>query len=105
MAASTTRRDARRSMTPTRLKLQDGLVTHSPLYFEDSAEVAYREDDSFAWSSDDYIQLFVGGGRFIANGVFFPISVLDTPPWLLMSSDGRPSRTVLGVKHDAMRHE
>ena len=105
LAASTTHRNARRPITPSHLKSQDGSVTHSPLYFEDNDEAAYREDNSSAKTSNDFLHIFVENSRFILNSVFYPISVLDMPPWSQMSSDGIPSRMVFGVKQDAVRRQ
>lgn len=105
LAASTTHRNARRPITPSHLKSQDGSVTHGPLYFEDNDEAVYREDDSSAKNSNDFLCFFVENSRFILNSLFYPISVLDTPHWSQMASDGIPSRMVFGVEQDAVRRE
>lgn len=103
MAASTTPRDAHRSITVSTLHPKDGSISHTPLFFEDDLEVAFEEDGSFAWTGDDFAQVFVGSGRFLISTVLYPVSAFDTPPWSTMVSDGRPSRNVRGVKQDAAR--
>lgn len=103
MAASTTPRDAHRSITALTLHPKDGSISHAPLFFEDDHEVAFVEDGSFAWTGDDFVQVFVGSGRFLVSTVFYPVSVFDTSPWSTMVSDGRPSRKVWGVIQDAAR--
>lgn len=105
MAASTTHRDARRPITPSHLKSQDGSVSHGPLYFEDDDEAAFSEDHFSAKKTNEFLCMFVENSRFILNTVFYPISVLDTPHWSRMASDGIPSRMVFGVKQDAVRRE
>jgi len=81
----------------------DGAVTHGPLYFEDPADDVGSEDGAFSWTGEDFLQMAIGPARFLMNGVFIPISLLDTPPWMVMSSDGEPSRTVVWQAHDAGR--
>ena len=80
-----------------------GAVTHGPLYFEDGFEDGGSDDDQFAWTKEDYLQLFYWRGRFLVNAVFFPISVVAAPPQTVMVSDGRISRELAGVGHDAER--
>jgi hypothetical protein len=81
----------------------DGTVTHGPLYFEDPFEDKGSEDGKFAWTGEDYLQMFYWRGRFLVNTVFFPVSAVVTPPWVLMASDGNLSRQALGMDHDAER--
>ena len=83
--------------------MADGTVTHGALYFEDPCETAGSDDGQFAWTAEDHAQLFVGPFRYLLNGAFMPVSVVDTPPWRFMASDGEPSRHVLWMPHDAER--
>lgn len=103
MAASTTPRDAHRSLAATSLRSQREFVSHNPLFFEDEHEVAFEEDGSFAWTGEDFAQVFLGSGRFLVTTLLYPVSMLDTPPWSTMVSDGRPSRNVWGVEQDAAK--
>ena len=99
-AIETTRGDLRRPFEVMELPVGDGTVTHGPLYFEDPDEEA-DGDDQFAWTAQDYLRLFNWRGRFLYNLALFPVSVVVTPPWMWMASDGYPSRKVFGTYHDA----
>ena len=93
-----------RSYARMSVTAKDGTVSHSPLYFEDAFEDVSGEDDSFAWTGEDYLAWFGGGGRFLINTALFPLSAAVTPPWVVMTSDGQPGRRVLGLEaHDAAR--
>jgi hypothetical protein len=75
------------------------------LLFEDAAEETQTADDAFAWTGEDYLGWFVGGGRFLTNTVLCPISAVVTPPWSTMVSDGLPEQRVLGTEvHDSAMH-
>jgi hypothetical protein len=78
-----------------------GTVTHGPLYFEDPTDEHGSDDGQFAWTAEDYWHFLSWRGRFVINGLFFPASVVVTPPWMVMESDGKPSREVLGERLDA----
>ena len=95
-AAIRVRRHAMREIRP-----HDGSVTHAPLYFEDPFEEQGSDDGKFAWTGEDYLQMWYWRGRFLVNAVFAPLSLAVTPPWMVMVSDGKPSRTVFGSLHDA----
>ena len=83
------------------VRAEDGMVTHGPLYFEDPFEETGGEDGVFALSGVDYRHLVYGPWRFLTNAVLFPINGVVTPPWLVMTSDGKPSRRAWGMDHDA----
>ncbi len=100
LAVETTRADLHRPFKVMELPAGDGTVTHGPLYFEDPDEEA-DGDDRFAWTAQDYLRIFNWRGRFLFNLALFPVSVMVTPPWMVMASDGYPSRKVFGVYHDA----
>jgi len=102
-AAKTTPTVRQRDYTPFELCAEHEGVTHGPLYFEDSSEDKGSDDDRFAWTGEDYLQLFYWRGRFLLNTVFFPVSAVVTPPWTVMESDGRISRHSLGFDYDATR--
>jgi len=89
--------------TPIVLRAKEGTVTHTPLYFEDPFEDKGSDDGQFAVTGEDYLQVFYWRGRFLLNTIFFPVSVLVTPPWTLMASDGVLSEQALGKDHDAER--
>jgi len=102
-AAKTTPSVRQRGYASFELRSEDLGVTHGPLYFEDPFEDKGSEDGRFAWTGEDYLQIFYWRGRFLLNTVFFPVSAVVTPPWTLMESDGRLSRQSLGYDHDAKR--
>ena len=99
-AVETTRGDLHRPYEAMLLPAGDGTVTHGPLYFEDPDEEA-DGDDRFAWTGQDYLRIFNWRGRFLFNLALFPVSVVVTPPWMVMASDAYPSRKILGIYHDA----
>jgi hypothetical protein len=93
-----------RPYAEVQVNAHDGTVTHGPLYFEDPFEDTGSEDGRFAWTGTDYLHAWLlGPGRFAVNAVAFPISAVVDPPWVVMASDGQPSRSVAGMKHDAER--
>ena len=102
-AAKTTPTVRQLDYAPVELRAEADGVTHGPLYFEDPFEDKDSEDGRFAWTGEDYLQIFYWRGRFLLNTVFFPVSAVVTPPWTVMESDGRLSRQALGYDHDAER--
>ena len=102
-AAMTTPTVRQRGYEPFELHAEDEGVTHGPLYFEDPFEDKGSVDGRFAWTGEDYLQMFYWRGRFLLNTVFFPVSAVVTPPWTVMESDGHLSRQALGYDHDAER--
>ncbi len=93
-----------REHTAKEIRPFDGSVTHGPLYFEDPFEENGSNDGQFAWTGEDYLQWWYWRGRFIFNAVIFPLSAVETPPWTVMVSDGKPSRKLFGSMHDADRY-
>ncbi len=79
----------------------DGSVTHGPLFFEDGLEDTWSGDGSFYVRGSDVGQWVAWQARFAINLVAVPYSVIVTPPWGVMVSDGSPSRTMLGEPYDA----
>lgn len=102
-AAETTPTVRQREYALLELRPEEMGVTHGPLYFEDPFEDKGSVDGRFAWTGEDYLQMFYWRGRFLLNTVFFPVSAVVTPPWTVMESDGRLSRQALGYDHDAKR--
>ncbi len=92
-----------RGYAPFELHAEPEGVTHGPLYFEDPFEDKGSEDGQFAWTGEDYLQLFYWRARYLLNGIFLPVSLVVTPPWTVMESDGHLSRQALGYDHDAER--
>jgi hypothetical protein len=72
----------------------DGSVIHGPLYFEDPFETKGSEDGRFAWTWEDYLQVFYWRGRFLLNAVFIPVSAVVQPPWTDVSSGAGTSAPV-----------
>jgi hypothetical protein len=88
---------------PQYVRAQDGTVAHWPLWWEDPFVDKGSEDDQFAWTEEDYLAMPYGLGRFILNTMGWPVSVVVTPPWVVMGSNGVLSRQALGYDHDAER--
>lgn len=78
-------------------------VTHGPLIFEDPREFSSSNDERYVWRAEDYYAIFCSGGRFMLNLVALPVSEVVTHPWMLMESDGEPSKNWFGETHDAKR--
>lgn len=89
---------------PKEIRSFDGSVTHGPLFFEDPFEENGSDDGQFAWTAEDHLQWWYWRGRFLANAILSPWTLVDTPPWTVMVSDGKPSRRVIGHLHDADRY-
>ncbi len=102
-AAETRKSERPRDFAAATIGAADGAVTHGPLYFEDPIEDSGSDNGAFAWTGEDYLQWVIGPSRFLVNTVLVPISMVDTPPWTVMSSDGEASRTVVWQAHDAGR--
>jgi len=92
-----------RGHAPTERHAENGTVAHAPLYFEDPFEDKGSEDGQFAWTGEDYLQMFYWRVRFLVNAIALPVSAVVTPPWTVMGSDGRLSRQAFGYDHDAER--
>lgn len=88
-----------RPFAQTQVNAKDGTVTHGPLLFEDAFEEIEGTDNTFAWTGEDYLGWFGGGGRFLINTALYPISAVVTPPWKTMASDGHPEPRVFGSEH------
>jgi hypothetical protein len=82
-------------------------VAHTQLYwecpFEEPTSECSKCANRFAWSAEDYISFVYSPGRFLANTVLYPLSIVIDPPWITMESDGVPGRRRLREMHDAHR--
>ena len=92
-----------RPYAPTTAPAVDGTVDHLPLCFEDWFEDTERDEGRFAWTGWDYIHILSWRGRFLVNLMGFPLTVVMTPPWQAMYSDGHAERRDLGLQYDAAR--
>ncbi len=90
-----------RGWEETRLAAADGGVTHWPLWFEDPFEDKGSTDGRFAWTVEDYVAYPYCFSRWVLNNMGFPVSLVVTPPFTPMVSDGELSRQALGADHDA----
>ncbi|HNQ23659.1 MAG TPA: hypothetical protein PKK06_11250 [Phycisphaerae bacterium] len=77
-------------------------VTHAPLYFETSSEVREVSDDRVVWIARDYMLMLGGPARFLVNLAALPVSLVDTPFWWEMASDGQMGRRTFGLPYDAV---
>mgnify|MGYP006908268508 FL=1 len=71
-------------------------VPHYPLWWEDPFEDKGDQNDTFAWTWQDYVVMPYSVGRFALNGLAWPISAIVTSPGTPLISDGVPGRD-----HDA----
>lgn len=103
-------------VTPT--QSESGAVTHGPDYFQDpfedqGAAAAPVGGSPSALSGEitgrgrehriDWVDAFAtpyGYARYTLNGLFLPVSMVVTPPWTEMESDGVLSEQALGPDHD-----
>jgi hypothetical protein len=95
-AAQAEQTTLRRPHGAKEVRAKDGAVTHTPLYFADPFEEVDAARKVVAWSGADYLYLFYGPGRFLANTALFPISAITEPPWQRVVSDVTPDRTSVG---------
>jgi hypothetical protein len=65
-----------------------GEVPHYPLYWEDPFEDVGDQNEHFAWTWQDYVVMPYSMGRVLLNTVAVPVSMVVTPPWQTMVSDG-----------------
>ncbi|MHC4696451.1 MAG: hypothetical protein ACYTFA_06900 [Planctomycetota bacterium] len=88
--------DLRRPYENMQVHAEAGTVTYGPLYFVDPLEGKGDDDGRFAWTGKDYLLFFHGHAQFLLHGIFWPVSVVAEPPWMVMSSDSPPQWTTLG---------
>lgn len=104
---------------PSSVAYHNGSVTHWPLWFQDPFEDrgntdvpmtnpdAQRDlpDNTFAVTWVDYFHLAYGPARELLNIAGWPISAVVEHPGMLMESDGRISKNILGYDHDPKRSD
>jgi hypothetical protein len=81
-----------------------GAVTHWPLWMEDPfVDKGHGREglNRFHLGWEDYVALAYVYPRYTLNWLGLPVSMVVTPPWTLMESDGALSRQGLGYDHDA----
>lgn len=98
----------RRAWEPLAVSVEDGRVSHFPLHFEDpfedkGAEAFGPTSDEYKWRCSDIVAAPWTYARHWLNIVAYPVSLVVTPPWTLMESDGQLSKQALGYDHDAAR--
>ena len=81
-----------------------GTVLHGPLWFEDPFEDKGTGHDGYYVGWEDYVAMPYGLARFTLNWLLAPASMIVTPSWTTMESDGVLSRQLLGYDHDATIH-
>jgi hypothetical protein len=87
-----------REIPPTPAPMARDEVPHYPLWWEDPFEDQGDNNDTYAWTWQDYLHMPYGFGRFILNTAGWPVSAVVTPPGTPMVSDG-----VVEKVHDAER--
>lgn len=112
-------RPVQRQAPESDVRYENGAVTHWPLWFEDPFEdkgnrfIPYGNadaerdlpDNEFAWNWVDYFHMAYGPARLVTNAVGWPVSAVVQHPGMLMESNGRIDRNILGYDHDAKRSD
>jgi hypothetical protein len=83
-----------------------GAVLHGPLYMEDpfADKGTGREGlNKYYVGWEDYVAMPYCFARYTLNWLLSPASMVVTPPWTKMESDGEISKQLLGYDHDAER--
>jgi hypothetical protein len=78
-----------------------GSVVHWPLWYEDPFEDCGSEDGRFAWTWVDAAAVPATTGRWVIDALGLPVSMLVTPPFTIMSSDGLNTGLLYGFCRDA----
>jgi hypothetical protein len=84
---------------PTPAPRVSGDVPHYPLYWEDPFTDQGDNNQQFAWTWQDYLDMPYSTGRFLLNTMGWPVSVVQNPPFSRMVSDGQVQREI--HPHDA----
>lgn len=75
-------------------------VIHGPLYFENPlVDKGASYDNRLGW--EDFLAPPYDIARMTLNWMASPVSMIVTPPWQPMASDGEISEQLLGPDHDA----
>lgn len=91
---------------PIPTSAESGAIEHWPLWFEDpfvDSGHGRTGDNKYYVGWEDYLALAYDYPRFTLNWLFFPVSVVVTPPWAIMESNGRvePVHDKPHFNHDA----
>jgi hypothetical protein len=92
-----------RDWQPSHAPCEEVGVVHGPLYYEDPFEDKGSANDAQCLGGEDIIAAPYGFARFWLNTLGLPVSMVVTPPWTPMLSDGRLSQQALGMDHDPAR--
>jgi hypothetical protein len=91
-----------RDWEPSHVDLEPMGSPHWPLWWEDPFEDKGSTDGQFCATYEDIIAAPYSVGRYLVNTMFWPASVIVTPPGTVMISDGYLSKQILGYDHDAI---
>ncbi len=94
---------AQRNWEPMASYYAPPAVEHGPLYFEDPFEDKDKVSGGgyAGWTWEDYLSIPYSDARWLLNTVALPVSVVVTPPWTRMCSDGQISKQRIWRDHDA----
>lgn len=105
----------RRTWDSADVRYENGAVTHWPLGFEDPFETKGNSftapedrdapDNVFAWNALDYLHFVYGPGRIFINLLGISGTLVHTPPGMLMESNGRIDKGLLGYDYDSKRSD
>lgn len=105
----------RRMWATADVHYENGAVTHWPLLFEDPFETKGNSftapedrdaaDNVFAWNALDYLHFVYGPGRIFINLLGISGTLVHTPPGMLMESNGRIDKGLLGYDYDSKRSD
>jgi hypothetical protein len=97
-----------RPWPPMDVEAESGAVVHGPLYFEDPFidKGSGRTDQTdpnnvYRYGWEDVVAVPYVYSRYTLDWLALPVSMIVTPPWTPMESDGEISKQALGYDHDA----
>jgi len=93
-----------RDWKPNQAVVENGSVVHGPTYMENPfVDKGHgrtgRNVYYIGW--EDLVSALYDYPRFTVNWLGIPVSLIATPPWTPLKSDGELSRQALGYDHDA----
>ena len=71
-------------------------VPHYPLWWEDSFDDQGDNNNTYAWTWQDYFAMPYGLARFLLNTTALPVSAIVTPPFTPIASDGIVGHGIAG---------
>jgi hypothetical protein len=92
-----------RGWTPMASYYDVPAVQHGPLYFEDEMENvgAVNSNCPAGYTWLDFVSIPYCDARWMLNTIALPVSMVASPPWQTMCSDGVPGKRPLGLTFDA----